>query len=342
MPSSRPLAKWCNVLDLQVRKLWDRLKGNGEPFVHHGSPWYFSLLATLNRREVPGSTRLMGLVERLGLLNCLARHDLGGGVTFDVPLYRADNRFDEADLAVYETAFIECFGATLRRMPRPVTLLDCGADIGIFSARLVSRAGGALDRLIAFEPNAEAFAVLRSNIERLPVAGEARNAAVSNVSGFGELRSPSADPSDHARYFVPSEDGDVAVMRLDDLDLSGDGTIALKIDVEGGEQNVIEGARATIERARNLVVGFEAHPEVARRTGGDPIEIARFLARLKGPAEQWSFLVAEAPSVKLSLDRPFFAQVESARPSAYPGDPGVCNVICVHEAAAGSPAAVAG
>ena len=44
-----------------------------------------------------------------------------------------------------------------------VTLIDCGADVGVFSALVTTRCSN-VKRLMAFEPNSGVFEVLRMNL----------------------------------------------------------------------------------------------------------------------------------------------------------------------------------
>jgi FkbM family methyltransferase len=139
-------------------------------------------------------------------------------------------------------------------------------------------------RIIAFEPNADVTDILRDNLSRLPLASEVIGKAVSNFVGRGFLERPFYDPNDHARFLQPG-DGPISVTKIDALNIRGD--IAIKIDIEGGELEALQGAKGTIVAARRWVIAFEAHPMVSKRIGRDPIECLRFLASLR-PFRFWS------------------------------------------------------
>ena len=64
--------------------------------------------------------------------------------------------------------------------------------------------------------------------------------------------------SDHARFLVPG-DGPLEVVTIDSFGVRG-GNVAIKIDVEGGELEVLKGAAETISSARKCVVTVEAQP----------------------------------------------------------------------------------
>lgn len=141
--------------------------------------------------------------------------------------------------------------------------VDVGANKGTYSyfmARLARQ-------VYAFEPNPKMFAVLRRTVARNVAA---MPLALSNRSGATTLRVPygrkgvsnqgsslsAAKPMEH---FIPLA---VESRRLDDLGLADIGFI--KIDVEGHEREVLEGAAETISRDRPtlLIEIEEAHTGV--------------------------------------------------------------------------------
>ena len=95
-----------------------------------------------------------------------------------------------------------------------------------------------------------------------------RHAAVADFAGRGRMDSPDWDPSDHARYLVPADDGDVDVLRVDDLPVEPGAPVVLKIDVEGGELAVLRGARET-PAPRAAVDGRLRGPPARRRAHAD-------------------------------------------------------------------------
>ncbi|MFM2129806.1 MAG: Methyltransferase FkbM domain, partial [Pseudomonadota bacterium] len=94
------------------------------------------------------------------------------------------------------------------------------------------------------------------------------------------------------------------------LDLAPDSVLALKIDVEGEELAVLEGAARTLARAPGFVVQFEAHPGVMARSGIDPSRCLAELAR--HGATEWTACCEKTGDVTqaFSPDRPFFDQVK--------------------------------
>jgi FkbM family methyltransferase len=259
------------------------------------------------RNNIRGGYRMIDLTEKLGFFNSVVRYDLSDEITIDVPLYRAANRWDRKNVIDYDVPTVSSFANAINALPEPAIFVDCGADIGVMSV-LVALQSSNIERYIGIEPNAEAYEILQQNYNRLPVKTETIFSAVSNFTGFGELVSPDYHPDDdHAKYLVQTENGEIPVIKIDDLKIESGKYIALKLDVEGAELDALEGAINTLSNAKGFVVDVEAHPMVASRTGIDPIDVLRRLNEIK-PCQ---FTICERPGVILNLDKAFFEQVET-------------------------------
>ncbi len=252
-----------------------------------------------------GAWRLESLLANPRWEQALVRTELGPGVSFDFPLEYGRTHYNLMNLKAYEHALIRYVSAVLAHYSEPFTLLDCGADIGLLSARLVAESWN-LRRVIAFEPNSQAFGFLKNNLALLPCTARAHSAAVANFDGRGRLRLPDFDPSKHACFIEPDPSGAIEVLRIDALQLEPEINLLFKIDVEGGELDVLRGAEHTLRAAREVVVVFEAHPRQSARVGIDPVEIIQYLRSLIGrPLE---VTVVEAPDLTVNLDRPLWSQ----------------------------------
>jgi FkbM family methyltransferase len=162
-----------------------------------------------------------------------------------------------------------------------MTALDVGAHAGYYTL-LFSRLVGARGRVFAFEPHPATFAVLARNAERrhlsnvrlLPMAvadheGEADLWQTSLSVGHSLL---GAKPGGHAPLPVAVTSLDAWSRReaIDRADL-------VKVDVEGGETEVLAGMAELARRSPGLAVILEYKPEILRARGDD---LPAFLGRL--------------------------------------------------------------
>jgi FkbM family methyltransferase len=274
-----------------------------------GAPLLLRLAKTMTRCRIRGGNRLMGIFGQWGMLNVVAQYQLGRGVSFHVPLFRNDTCWDERDIAGYERRLIHSFCHLLEPL-FDVVLFDCGADIGTFSALVCSKTSR-ITRVIAFEPNPDVAGFLKRNLSQLAIPSKAITKAVSCFTGAGRLEAPTYDNSDHARFLVPG-DGPLEVVTIDSFGARG-GDVAIKLDVEGGELEVLKGARETIASARKCVITVEASARVAIRTKRDPVECLRFLQSLR----PFSFVIAETKESPLT-----------SSPIIKDGQEGTRNVVC--------------
>lgn len=227
-------------------------------------------LRSLGRRLL-GAPRWDGLVARSGLRAFKGRHWLQRRVLPDgnVVLHRP------SDACLIDEVYAEnAYRAELIEAGQ--TVVDVGAHIGTFALRAARRVGPT-GRVVACEPSPATLELLRRNVSenRLawvsiqPVAAaEAEGSAELGVAREGE-DNPAADtllPASGRRR-VP-----VRLRRLDDiLAEAGVSTVnLLKIDAEGAELRVLEGAPRTLARTRRVVM--EIHPP-----GVDPDRVVRLL-----------------------------------------------------------------
>jgi FkbM family methyltransferase len=166
--------------------------------------------------------------------------------------------------------------AFLRRYLRPGDIVvDVGANIGLCTLA-ASRAVRDEGRVIALEPHPRIFSYLRENVA-LNHAGNVsmHNLALGDREGTLVLSDLRADDQN---FVARGRDGiEIAVRRLDQLPLP-DARIALvKIDVEGYERFVLEGAAATLSRTQ--CVHFESWDQHFARYGYGSADVVRLLSR---------------------------------------------------------------
>jgi FkbM family methyltransferase len=155
--------------------------------------------------------------------------------------------------------------ALLRRSLEPDTVfVDVGANIGYFTCLAASTIGpGGCGKVIAIEPNPACLELLDANlvINWSMCEVEVHRLAVSNFEGTARLALP---PRRAANAHLQRGDGlasnetcEVQVFSLDRLFPSGLCVDLMKIDVEGYEWFVLDGARRVIEESPRLHVVME-------------------------------------------------------------------------------------
>ena len=137
-----------------------------------------------------------------------------------------------------------------------VSFVDVGANIGIFSSVIADAQRLFRDfRVIAFEANPDTFERLKVNAERFGF--EAVNVALAAEAGelafaTGAVSGIAARRDKAERAHIAGRGFAVAARRLDSFDLPG--RLVIKIDVEGMEMDVLEGARGLFEAQRVAAV----------------------------------------------------------------------------------------
>lgn len=119
--------------------------------------------------------------------------------------------------------------------------IDVGAHIGYYTCY----AGSKNVKIIAFEPSRNNFASLCRNLRLNHVSAEVFNVALGNDKGTADLYGKDVRASLRTEAFA-SDQGkgeEVQVEMLDSYIEKLTGKIFLKIDVEGGEFPILQGAR---------------------------------------------------------------------------------------------------
>jgi FkbM family methyltransferase len=151
------------------------------------------------------------------------------------------------DLAVSEILF---------RLIRPGDLVvDAGANIGYMSV-LAATAGA---QVISFEPNPELLPILRQNVGG---RGDVRPVALGAQRHQGALipPDPAANNSGLGRLGTRADEGTVPVhVETLDGELHGRSVSVLKMDVEGAEASLLEGAATALRERRLINIIFEDH-----------------------------------------------------------------------------------
>ena len=169
----------------------------------------------------------------------------------------------------------------LSRLVKPGNVvLDIGANIGYFSLLFAKWTGGT-GAVHAFEPFPNTIRRFRRNLELNPLLKSVvrlHETAISNTVGSLSMAVP--DPGNSGSNYMSAEgtqaikvttlDTFVEQARISRVDL-------IKIDVEGSEVALLEGARETITRFRPILM-IEVNPSTLQRfskTSADVIQLLR-------------------------------------------------------------------
>jgi len=152
-------------------------------------------------------------------------------------------------------------------------VVDAGANIGFFSlmsAAMVGETG----RVYAIEAHPKTYKYLQGNIAANKFENMASyNLALGNRDGrihFSNLK------KDDRNAVVQDANGvEVTLARLDDIGITNDHIDLLKIDVEGYEKFVMEGASDILSRTR--CVYFESHDVSFAEFDYTPADLLRIL-----------------------------------------------------------------
>ncbi len=160
--------------------------------------------------------------------------------------------------------------------------VDIGANIGIYSL-LLGKYIESTGSVWAFEPDPSAYQILLRNISENHHANiQARNIAVTHYTGFGKLYLSDSHHGDH-RIF-PSESRrksiPVTFAALDDFFEKNQKIDHMKIDVQGAEGLVLDGATRILKDNERIKIFLEFTPELITQSGQSPIQIVKKLRDL--------------------------------------------------------------
>lgn len=209
---------------------------------------------------------------RVSGVQVLMRHGSGDTTTFDEVFCSA----------VYEPP--DVIADALQGLGRPPRVLDLGANVGLFSAFAIGRWPGA--QITAFEPDPRNLVLLRScaalnrsrgSIHIVDAAAAATNGTMRFVTGLA-AESHRAHSDEHATSDV--------VRAIDVFDQVGSVDLA-KIDIEGGEWEILGDKRLATGRIRTLVLehhGRHCPSNDPRGTATQLLTAAGYEVCVGGPA----------------------------------------------------------
>jgi FkbM family methyltransferase len=141
----------------------------------------------------------------------------------------------------------------LEIIPSKRTFIDVGTNVGIWSLPMTKN----FKKVVSYEPSKQNLECLKANI---PNGIDLREKAIANFTGTADFHQAGKNcgdgklcrPGVGSSYSVP-------VVRLDDEQL--DEVDLIKIDVQGWEYEVLDGARKLLEEQRPWVI-FEVNQDI--------------------------------------------------------------------------------
>ena len=276
------------------------------PFLFRVARTFYTLLSGYR-----GKFFFYSLLGKFNGLDQAGRFEYFGGRVY-IPL-RVPETLYVNDFSLFQGLREINFAHQLNSMFEEFVLLDCGGYFAQVSMRIEKLCPG-LENTVIFDPNAENCVYSRANLELTGKPFKVINAAVSDFSGNARLIFPEGPNVPDSAYIEKCEDGDIGVLRLDDLlashsiDLSGK-NVAIKLDVEGQEKAAVLGAERVIREAGAVCFFMELHPGVLKRTG----QTAESLLQSVSEIRHTDWYVADQPDLKLMSGAPVFEQIGEER-----------------------------
>lgn len=152
--------------------------------------------------------------------------------------------------------------------------IDVGAAVGVYTIFALERGA----RVTAFEPNSDAARLFRQNMALNGYEPEFHEAAVSNRSGTMNMTFD-LDVANHLLFTSDDRSSDVRQVDVTTLDeVIGDKTVAgVKLDTEGTERLVLEGARQALSDKRIRLLQLEWNFVSVKVLGEDRTPVAEIL-----------------------------------------------------------------
>jgi len=196
---------------------------------------------------------------------------------------------------------------------------DVGANFGLYSILCAGQVG-AEGRVFAIEPHRRALKLLHENIDlngmrdRIEVFEGALSDQDGSAMFFESMETAFSGLSDTGRATV-EDTSMVQTLRLDSLRKKTGATPIdlIKIDVEGHEAAVLDGALETLSASPNVIVQFEFSPKNLNE------KLETRLSKLLSYLEKEGWALWHSPSDGKALTRAFVEQI-SSHPADFAGN----------------------
>lgn len=183
----------------------------------------------------------------------------------------------------YETKLI-LRQASARGGQAGCVVVDVGANIGYYTLLLAQKVGEK-GKVYAFEPDTTNFSILEKNIKANNLKNViAVNAAVSDKNGESFLYKSGENFGDHRLYknfqFSNSNFQKIKTIKLDDY-FKNKKINLIKIDTQGWEPKVIEGAKNIIKKNKPIIF-FEYWPSGFKNAGLNEKKMMKLIKKIYG------------------------------------------------------------
>jgi FkbM family methyltransferase len=221
-----------------------------------------------------------------------------------------------ATQGIYDLPLTE---AILRLTDPGETSLDAGANIG-YMTLLLAWCAGPGGRVISFEPNPAVRRMLQNNVaswETLSIAPiEILSSALSDRDGEGFLGFPEGYDSNWGVASLEAPAGNLAV-KLSRLDsIASESVGVMKVDVEGHEASVFQGAENLLSSKRIRDILFEEHETYPARSHKLLLDHGYKIFKLTRSVFRPLLLAADAPARQSYLPSNFLATADPSRAQA--------------------------
>lgn len=183
---------------------------------------------------------------------------------------------------VEQAGQLACADAWLQRfapnIPNGGRVVDIGAALGDHAASY-SRMVGETGEVVAFEPYAPFLECLRYNAAALPNV-TVHGVALADTESRGHMHRSDVQPDNHGMSHLERDiAGETVVTTLDRVGAAWDRLDFVKIDVEGSEPLVIDGAHALLTKFHPALL-VEVNAAALTRKGFSPDDVYRRLRAL--------------------------------------------------------------
>ena len=198
-----------------------------------------------------GTLRIVKWLRAMTASPCVLERPFAG-----LQLYEDVSRYTTQGLLYLEGERYITERFLLAQLVRPgMRIVDVGANVGYYTL-LFERLAGPDASIVAIEPSRENVQELRRNVERNGL----RNVRIHTIAVGAYSGEATLAESLNGRVVPPGEGTHQVQMRTLD-ELLPERIDFLKIDVEGYESFVVDGARRVLERDRPILF-LEFHPEL--------------------------------------------------------------------------------